>query len=424
MDFFKNVTKLSKIAPNLTANQQFLDHFNQYVYHEWSSYYFAYDLLKKEYRRIKKAPNACGIFERQLLKEMRRVHGFLLTLLNEAEDDLRIVNDTIEALQVTLSEHTEADLLEMVSISERYEQQRRDSDVHQPTTEPTTNPLLSQSEISGKPPKQIALVFLAKSLNALTHIAHKVETIVHEEDAATRKARQLDHNIELAIRSIYAILARCEQFYKLNNYAIRKIGKRMEKLYRRRPIGELTFDELAPRKRSPSNASTHSVHSVITPSGRFPDRFKSSRDDVIITLLSEDDTDAPVVQRTLLRPSRDVIGSARLSEDDSEFTSQRVSAKPSPPQHALHSKKSWQDTPSGMFFYHSFDSLGSEINHLKARCVDLYSIKFKQSAAELAAFELEFVENKDRNYRDTSSFITFKLGFILCVVRESICVCV
>lgn len=520
---------------NNTQNQQFLDHFNQYVYQEWSSYYFAYDLLKKEYRRIKYLPTACMTYERQIVVEMKRVHLFLASMLLEIEEDVHVISQTVDTLQRTLHSSQSHDELQQAILEEeqkQYDEEHENNAIFpsftglsspkkKPIQQSTTRMMkqrgsykkvedsegeggeedeedaldLEEGQVSSKAASRKTLRYLAKSMHTISAIARKVETIVLDDDLVgqdkeKRKEKQIDRNIEQAIRSLYTILNRCEMFYKLNCYAISKVGKRMEKLYKRRPqrVDTIVEEEeeeesedmsdakeimremkthqqkhamqnmdienhiphLNPPLHSTGNVANSDHETVVEDMTMNPlvQKILSLDDSMeevvvsnhVVSALSDNGTDSDCVPTATITTSNNSIApEATYNALHTSTQPHRHAFKPphlSHPQHKTRPlphkkadkkskgkhKTAWKDTPSGAYFYEDFASVGLQIQKFKQTCVELYSVKFKKSHAELAAYELEFIENKDRNYKDTRSFIGFKAGLILCSVsRASFC---
>eukprot|EP00981_Chlorochromonas_danica_P013650 scaffold6599_cov166-Ochromonas_danica.AAC.8 len=71
-------------------------------------------------------------------------------------------------------------------------------------------------------------VFLLGMVNAIQHDLSSIANII--DDVPVVSANRTDHDIELSLRILYHKIHQCEDFFKLNHFAISKICKKFEKL--------------------------------------------------------------------------------------------------------------------------------------------------------------------------------------------------
>eukprot|EP01031_Cornospumella_fuschlensis_P025021 gene25021-30224_t len=258
------------------SSQEFLRDYRSYVVKAWAGYYFSYDQFKTEYKRLASShPTDEDIskFDDEILKEIQRVHIFLLSQIDAVNMDLESI-------------------------------------------------------------------FVMTKQNAET------------------KNTQIDRNIEVAIRSVYDEIKKCEEFYSLNYFAISKVGKKVEKL----------MNKGVDPSPSPPSSSPGLLHSHKVSSGSS------------IPLPSPPDT--------------------------SSSSSNHISSV----------KNVWGTLPAGTFFFYDFAANSQSIENLKRRCVEMYGSRYRKTHAQLSPYELRYIKDKDKNYKSTRIWLGVKFGFILCIL--------
>eukprot|EP01039_Chlorochromonas_danica_P003872 gene3872-4230_t len=320
------------------SHPTFLANYRGHVISEWTTYYFAYDTFKAKYKRLKNASYLdAAAMDDLLLEEIKRVHIFILGMIDAIQYDLSSIAEIIDDVPVVSAKNT-------------------------------------------------------------------------------------DHDIELSLRILYHKIRQCEDFFKLNHFAISKICKKFEKLPFR-PVETITttkVDPFQPTSRpnsdceSPQPGSRRTITTTKVEPFQPSSRPNSDCESPQPGSRRNSDCWAETFQSRSRRNSdcwaEPFQTRSRRNSDcwDDEYEVRVRERRSSRCQLLL-------NFTSGEYFFYQFFSAGTLIDNAKEKCVDLYMTKFRRTYSPLAYYELEYIKNNDNNYTGTRFLTALKLGLIICM---------
>jgi hypothetical protein len=358
------------------TNRTFLNEYGSYVDPEWKSHYICYDLLQLNYKEIKHAQKKAPT--RRFSNRTRT-----LKLIGSPKQANGKPNTFNSPVSPSSNDGTGKDGSNKVPVGNTASLENPAS-VHEISVSQAV--VYFDNKFREEIKKSFDFMFsqLVNVDSDLSLIEEEFDALTPEEREDLLEKNEITKSSYRNIRSLFMRLERLKTFYRLNQFAINKTGKKFDKIVSNLPAvvgNEVMVAELAAASTPPSSPSNGNNNSISSNSNnRTADSSAGAR--------STDN-----------KPNLAIVPPLLPLTTATALT--------------------WECFNSAAELAVSNPLYNSQFDETRAKCVRIYAKIFRRTHEHIAEGELRFFKSKEGGSRALPYYIGYKIGFICALVSGS-----